>query len=83
MDKPLFFLHLATFLAFGKRIRIMKDGVYETRFNALRLVLLRLNDVFFDRANFEMFTATEKKFIVKAFGRNPSPTKVRHDFLKQ
>ena len=38
---------------------------------------------FFDGADFKTFTAAEKKFIVKAFGRNPSPTKVRHDFLKQ
>lgn len=28
-----------------------------------------------------MFTDDQKKFIVKAFGRNPSPTKVRRDFL--
>ena len=28
-----------------------------------------------------MFTEEEKRFIVKSFGRNPSPTKVRQDFL--
>ena len=30
-----------------------------------------------------MFTAAEKKLVVEAFGRNPSPIKVRHDFLNQ
>ena len=29
-----------------------------------------------------MFTKEEKRFIVKSFGRNPSPTKVRQDFLR-
>ena len=39
--------------------------------------------MFFGQANFNMFTAAEKNFNVKAFRRNPSPSKVRHDFLKQ
>ena len=38
---------------------------------------------FFDQTKFKVFTAAEKNFIVKTFGRNPSPTKVRHYFLKQ
>ena len=29
-----------------------------------------------------MFTEDQKKFIVRAFGRNTSPTKVRQEFLK-
>ena len=29
-----------------------------------------------------MFTEEEKRFIVKSFGQNPSPTKVRQDFLR-
>ena len=29
-----------------------------------------------------IFTKEEKRFIVKSFGRNPSPTKVRQDFLR-
>lgn len=30
-----------------------------------------------------MFTEDQKKFIVKAFGRNPSPTKVKKEFLRE
>ena len=30
-----------------------------------------------------MFTEDQKKFIVKAFGRNPSPTKVKQEFLRE
>ena len=30
-----------------------------------------------------MFTEDQKKFIVKAFGRNPTPTKVKQEFLRE
>ena len=30
-----------------------------------------------------MFTEDQKKFIVTAFGRNPSPTKVKQEFLRE
>ena len=30
-----------------------------------------------------MFTEEQKKFIFKAFGRNPSPTKVKQEFLRE
>lgn len=33
--------------------------------------------------NLKMFTEDQKKFIVKAFGRNPSPTEVKQEFLRE
>ena len=37
----------------------------------------------FRLGNLKMFTEDQKKFIVKAFGRNSSPSKVKQEFFRE
>ena len=79
------FFYFVRFLLLIKHSNLVKNGKYDTSFSSLGRDVL-LENLFLElgsqnrSSSLKMFTNDQKKFIVKAFGRNPSPTKVRRDF---